>query len=139
MSSVILKTVGRIIVPFMQVFGIYVVLFGHISPGGGFAGGTILGASFIMTKLAYGNDYCKKKFKFQKLLTIATISILFYGIIKGYSFITGGSHIDSPSLPLGHPGNILSGAYIVPLNIAVGIIVTITIYFFYSFFDEGEV
>lgn len=139
MNSVILKTVGKLIVPFMQVFGIYVVLFGHMSPGGGFAGGTILGASLILMYLSYGSEYCKKKFKFRNLLRVATSAILFYGIVKGYSFITGGSHIDAPHLGKGTPGNILSAGYIVPLNICVGIIVAITIYIFFRLFDEGEV
>ncbi len=139
MNSTILKTVGKAVIPFMQVFGIYVVLFGHMSPGGGFAGGTILGASMILMNLVYGREFCMKKFRYGTIMKVATVAILFYGIVKGYSFITGGSHIDAPHLPLGTPGNILSGAYIVPLNICVGIIVAITIYIFYNLFDKGEV
>ena len=138
MNSVILKRVGKWVVPFMQVFGIYVVLFGHMSPGGGFAGGTILGASLILEYLSYGRDYCRDKYKFRTLLKVATISISFYGIVKGYSFITGGSYIDAPHLPKGTPGNIFSGGYIVPLNICVGIIVAITIYAFFNLFEEEE-
>lgn len=139
MNSTILKVIGKLVVPFIQVFGIYVILFGHMSPGGGFAGGSILGASLILTSMAYGRGYCKGKFKFERLLRTATCAILFYGLVKGYSFVTGGSHIDAPHLPKGTPGNILSAGYILPLNICVGIIVAITIYVFYNLFREGEV
>lgn len=139
MNSIIFKTVGKFIIPFMQIFGIYVILFGHMSPGGGFAGGTIIGASLILTNLIYSKNYCKEKFNYKKIMNIATISILFYGVVKGYSFITGGSHIDAPHIPLGIPGNIFSGGYLLPLNICVGIIVSITIYIFYNLFDKEEV
>ena len=38
----------RFVVPFMQIFGLYVIAHGHYSPGGGFQGGVILGASIIL-------------------------------------------------------------------------------------------
>jgi multicomponent Na+:H+ antiporter subunit B len=63
---------------------------------------------------------------------------LFYGIAKGYSFMTGAAHIDS-FIPIGVPGRILSGGLILPLNIAVGIVVACTMYGLYSLFSEGEV
>lgn len=134
----ILREIGKTILPFTQVFGIYVILFGHISPGGGFAGGTILGASLILSKIIDSEHRFTRRLSFKLLLRTATICIMTYGIVKGYSFITGGSHIDAPHLPKGIAGNILSGGYILPLNIAVGIIVAITIYIFYNLFSEGE-
>ena len=53
-QSLIVKTVCRRLVPFIQLFGLYVVIHGHTSPGGGFQGGVILGASFILLAIAYG-------------------------------------------------------------------------------------
>ena len=50
-QSVIVKTVCRILVPFIQMFGLYVIMHGHSSPGGGFQGGVILGSSFILLSL----------------------------------------------------------------------------------------
>jgi multicomponent Na+:H+ antiporter subunit B len=40
-------------VPFIQLFGLYVIVHGHYSPGGGFQGGVLLGASFILLALAF--------------------------------------------------------------------------------------
>ena len=45
--DVILKKTAGIVAPFIMMFGIYVVLNGHISPGGGFSGGAIIGAGLI--------------------------------------------------------------------------------------------
>jgi len=53
-EDLIIKTSIRLMVPFIQLFGLYVIVHGHYSPGGGFQGGVILGASFILLALAYG-------------------------------------------------------------------------------------
>jgi multicomponent Na+:H+ antiporter subunit B len=52
-ESLIIQTAVRLLVPFIQLFGLYVIVHGHYSPGGGFQGGVILGASFVMLALAY--------------------------------------------------------------------------------------
>ena len=41
--DIILEQVARLLVPFILMFGVYVVLNGHLSPGGGFSGGTVMG------------------------------------------------------------------------------------------------
>lgn len=52
-EDLIIKTAVRLMVPFIQLFGLYVIVHGHYSPGGGFQGGVILGASYILLALAY--------------------------------------------------------------------------------------
>ena len=52
-EDLIIKTSVRLMVPFIQVFGLYVIVHGHYSPGGGFQGGVSLGASYILLALAY--------------------------------------------------------------------------------------
>lgn len=47
-QDMIVKTTTRLIIPFIQLFGLYVIAHGHHSPGGGFQGGVILGASIIL-------------------------------------------------------------------------------------------
>ncbi|WP_199872892.1 MnhB domain-containing protein [Inediibacterium massiliense] len=139
MENIILKEISKIIIPFIQLFGVYVILHGHLSPGGGFAGGTILGTSFILYRIVYGSEKAKKKFSYERMMDFMSSALIVYGVLKGYSFITGGSHLHLPQMGLGTPGNILSGGYLLPLNIGVGIIVSVSVYFFYSLFDEGEI
>lgn len=139
MKDVILREVSKIVIPFIQIFGVYVVFHGHLSPGGGFAGGTIIGTSLILYRIVYGSENTKAKLKEKYLMRILCLSAILYGTLKGYSFISGGSHLNLPQPPLGTPGEILSAGFILPLNIIVGAIVSITIYFFYSLFDEGEI
>lgn len=54
--SLIVKVITRLTVGLILLFGIYIVLHGHVSPGGGFAGGVIIALSFIHLMLAYGKD-----------------------------------------------------------------------------------
>ena len=52
-EDLIIKTSVRLLFTFIQLFGLYVIVHGHYSPGGGFQGGVILGAAFILLALAY--------------------------------------------------------------------------------------
>lgn len=133
----IVKNVAKYIIPFLLVFGIYIVLNGHISPGGGFAGGAIMGASLILYSSAYGYKTISRYIT-EKLIRYVTFgSLSFYAIAKSYSFYTGAHHIPT-GIPIGTPGMILSGGLILPLNICVGLIVTCTMYSFYALFLKGE-
>lgn len=134
----ILNTITEIIIPFIFVLGIYIILNGHISPGGGFSGGTVLGAGLILYGEAFNIHEIRKLFDFNIFTKAISFSLLFYGCAKGYSFITGAANIDS-NIPLGTPGKILSGGLILPLNIAIGIIVACIIYGLYALFYEGDI
>jgi len=52
--SLIVKTVTRWLAGFILLFGIHVVLYGHETPGGGFAGGIAIASAFILLTLAFG-------------------------------------------------------------------------------------
>lgn len=52
-DDLIIRVSVRLLVPFIQLFGLYVIVHGHYSPGGGFQGGVLLGASFILLALAF--------------------------------------------------------------------------------------
>lgn len=54
--SPVVRFVVRVLSPFIAIFAIYVILNGHISPGGGFQGGTVLGALFIATAIVMGRE-----------------------------------------------------------------------------------
>lgn len=139
MNDKILNIVGKNLIPFIQIFGIYVIFHGHLSPGGGFAGGTIIGVSFILYRIIFGKEFVQNKLRFSTLIRFLTIGVFIYGVTKGYIFISGGSDLHWPTPPLGIPGNIISGGFLLPLNIIVGTVVSVTMYFFYCLFEEGEI
>ena len=134
----VLKSLAKVLVPFNLMLGIYVVLNGHLSPGGGFSGGAIMGASLILFSSAFG--YRKvRPILTEKVIRIVTfVSLTFYAVAKGYSFFTGANHLHSIINP-GTPGRIISAGLILPLNIAVGFVVTMTMYSFYALFTKEEI
>lgn len=139
MNNIVLIEIGRILIPFIQIFGVYIVFFGHLSPGGGFAGGTIIGTSLILKRVIFGREKIGERLSYRRLMKLICGSLIFYGVLKGYAFITGGAHLHAHQIPLGNPGDILSAGYLPLLNIAVGIVVAVTIYILFSLFDEGEI
>lgn len=137
--NTILIEVGKILIPFIQIFGIYVIFNGHISPGGGFAGGTIMGVSLILSTLIYNLDKKSNKLSYEKAISIMGLSLTVYAILKGYSFLVGGLDLHMWEVPIGVAGRIFSAGLILPLNIMVGIVVALTIYVFYCMFDRGDI
>lgn len=134
----ITQMVAKYLIPFLLIFGIYIVLNGHISPGGGFAGGSIMGASLILYSASYGYEAVSKVITEKLVKGVTFCSLCFYAVAKGYSFFTGAHHIPT-GIPLGNMGDIFSAGLILPLNICVGLIVTCTMYSFYSLFSKGEI
>ena len=135
----IVCTIVKILTPIIIVFGVYVLFNGHLSPGGGFSGGSVLGAGFILFAMAYGEDFAAKIIT-PKIIRVVTIcSLSFYCLSKTYSFFTGNEFngIHSIITP-GTPGDFLSGGLILPLNIAVGFVVCCTMYSFYMIFKRGR-
>ncbi len=132
----ILKYTARVAIPFMFIFGIYIVLNGHLSPGGGFSGGAVLGTGLVLYLLAFGFEKTERFFTAKTYKAVTTTALCFYCLAKSYSFFTGANGLES-GIPLGIPGNILSSGLILPLNICVGAVVACTIYAFYVMFRKG--
>ena len=135
-NDVVLQTAARVLVPPIIIFGIYVILTGHLGPGGGFSGGAIVGAGLILYLNAFGFKKTERFFseKTYKVLSICALGC--YALCKSYSFYTGANHIESV-IPLGTPGAIISSGLILILNICVGIVVAGTMYTFYVMFRKG--
>lgn len=136
-TNPIVRTVCKLVIPIILMFGIYVVLNGHLSPGGGFSGGAIMASALIIYAIVWGEEKASKTIP-KKVISIVTLCALaFYALSKTYSFYTGANHLHSIISP-GTPGRIFSAGLILPLNVAVGFVVCCTMYSFYMYFKRGE-
>lgn len=134
----ILRTMGRGLLPSILLYGIYILLNGQNSPGGGFSGGAVIGAGMILFSAAFGMK-AADRFLTMKLCSVITfVSLAFYSFAKGYVFFMGANGLDN-HIPKGTPGAILSGGMILPLDIAVGCVVSVTMFGFYSLFRRGSI
>ena len=114
-NDIILQKCACVLVPFIMIFGIYIILNGHLSPGGGFSGGAVLGSGLILYLNAFGFEKTERFFTEKVYRRITLCALTFYCVAKSYSFFTGANHLES-GIPLGTPGAILSSGLILLLH-----------------------
>ena len=118
--SLIVKTVTRITAGLILLYGIYIVIHGHISPGGGFAGGVIIALSFVLLMLAFGKDIALKKVSaaqaslFESIGAVMFLAIALSGFIGGYFFLNFFTN-------KGKPFTVFSAGIIPLCNIAISL------------------
>jgi multisubunit Na+/H+ antiporter MnhB subunit len=127
-------------IPYLQLYGLYIILYGHNSPGGGFAGGTIIASSLILCVLAFGlkNEELRLSSSVARVIescgALAYVAIGLAGIVLGANFLSN----NSAGFPLGIPGRIFSGGTIVLLTVAIGLKVASTMITLFTNIAEKE-
>ena len=84
--TLIVKTITRITLGFILLYGIYITLHGHIAPGGGFVGGAIIALSFIHIMLAFGKEVALKRLRAYliRLMVSAASLVFLYMVVIGW-------------------------------------------------------
>ena len=122
----IVKTVVRFAMGIVFIFGWYIIIYGHLTPGGGFAGGTILACGYVLLTLAFGKDVSLGKMTDMAASVLDnTCALLFVvipitGIAFGYFFLNYFYH--------GEPFNLVSAGAIPVYNILIGLKVTSSLF-----------
>jgi multicomponent Na+:H+ antiporter subunit B len=121
----IVKTITGWVKGFILVFGIYIVLYGHLTPGGGFGGGVIIAMTFVLLTLAFGKEEAVKRFRIGVAAELDSVGALMFLIIAllGISSGLGGrffTNYIAKSHP-GHPFSLLSAGTIPLCNIAIAL------------------
>lgn len=135
----ILRVIVSTVMPFILTLGIYIVFNGHLSPGGGFSGGAVLGGGLSLYMAAYGPEKVRRFFTFNTFRNLSCGALLVYALLKSFAFFQGNTGSEGARGMLGTPGTIFSGGLILPLNICVGIVVGCTVYGLFALFSESEV
>ncbi|MGC9342070.1 MAG: MnhB domain-containing protein [Bacteroidales bacterium] len=125
--TVIVKKVSQLMCGLIFMYGIYIITHGHLTPGGGFAGGVILAGSFILLILAYGSKVVKLR-KEETMTTITeSMALLMVIILATVGIWLGSMHFFNNYLPKGEMGQLISAGIIPIYNILIGIEVTAAI------------
>lgn len=135
-NDIILQKIAFVLVPIIFIFGIYVIFNGHLSPGGGFSGGAVIGAGMILYVSAYGFDKMQKFFNEETYKVVKVGALSTYCVVITYYLFMGANNLDN-HIPLGTAGMIFSSGIILWLNLFVGIEVACTMYAFYALFRRG--
>ena len=122
--TVIVKTVSSWIKVLIFLFGIYIILFGHLTPGGGFAGGVILASSYVLLMLAFGREFVENNLPLPLASKLDCLGAFLFAMIGILGLVFGGvffvNFLYQKYLP-GHPFDLVSGGAIPLSNIAIGL------------------
>ncbi|MHB8058249.1 MAG: Na(+)/H(+) antiporter subunit B [Desulfuromonadaceae bacterium] len=94
----IIRVSVRLMVPFIQLFGMYVIVHGHYSPGGGFQGGVLLGASFILLALGFDIKTSMQHFPETINSILGNVGALIYTGTALLCALVGGMFLDYSAL-----------------------------------------
>jgi multicomponent Na+:H+ antiporter subunit B len=97
-EDLIIQTLARLLTPFMQIFALYVIAHGHHSPGGGFQGGCILGASFILLCVAYDIRWAKRRMTEKLNIIYCSVGVIIFAGIGFICLLGGGNYLDYAGL-----------------------------------------
>jgi len=85
--TLIAKTITRLTVGLILIYGIYIMLQGHLSPGGGVVGGIIVALSFIHLFLAFGKEELLKRLSLNRGLILVCLGAIAFLIVSALKFI----------------------------------------------------
>ena len=119
--STIVKKVTQLMAAIIFMFGIYIILHGHLTPGGGFAGGVLIAGSFILLILAFGSSTLKLRKEASGSSNTESVGILMVVILAIMAMLFSAKVFFFNYLPKGEAGELLSAGVIPLYNIFIGI------------------
>jgi len=125
--TVIVKKTTQLIAGMVFMYGIYVIIHGHLTPGGGFAGGVILAGSFILLILAFGSDFVKLMKEETGSTLYENLAILIVLLLALSGLLLGTRIFFMNWMPKGTLGQLVSAGMLPLYNIFVGIEVAASI------------
>ncbi|MDE2900438.1 MAG: cation:proton antiporter [Chloroflexota bacterium] len=139
-DSLILHFIVRaFMVPFIIVFGIYVLVHGEASPGGGFQAGAIVAAAFVLARLTLGREHAVNRFPTRVLIWTASLGMAVYLLAGVVPLFFGANFLDYSQLPVGWFNNIAThdetlrarGIFIVEFGVFLAVLGTLGILYDY--------
>jgi multisubunit Na+/H+ antiporter MnhB subunit len=129
MLTKIVRTVANQLILFIVIFGLYVIVHGHITPGGGFQGGAVIVGGVVMLLVAFNSQELKKSLRERVLSIVESSGALIFIILAFigigtvfFSNVLLGTPIFGGVPDFGSPvGDIWTGGVIPLMNIAVGL------------------
>ncbi|MBN2668568.1 MAG: hypothetical protein JXR60_04995 [Bacteroidales bacterium] len=116
-TSELLETASKILIPVIFLFGIYVFINGHLTPGGGFQGGAIIATGVALMILANPNI----KLNYNVIHWVESISGVSFVIIGILGILLAGGFLDNKIIGLGKFGELFSAGAIPIIYSFVGL------------------
>jgi multicomponent Na+:H+ antiporter subunit B len=114
----VLEVLAKVLIPFVIVFGVYVVTHGELGPGGGFQGGVIVAAAYLLTALVFGMQRARALMPQKVSDALAGVGVLIYAGVGVATMALGGLYLDYDVLASGYYGQMV-GMTLVELGVGV--------------------
>ncbi len=140
MNDLIVKVITKMLFPFVLVYGFYVILHGHLSPGGGFSGGAIIGGGFVLFTLSYGLEKAEKMLPHRLLKFVESGGLIWYMLIGMVGIIGGGWFLTNREAGfwMGTTYKLFSSGMILWITFAIGMKVASTMISLFRLLIEEE-
>jgi multicomponent Na+:H+ antiporter subunit B len=113
----ILTTAARVLVPGTMLFGAYIIINGHLTPGGGFQGGAVIASGFILMLLAFP----EANLSHRTITWVESVSGFSFVIIGLLGILLAGGFLDNTLLGMGKFGSLFSAGAIPVIYIFIGL------------------
>jgi multicomponent Na+:H+ antiporter subunit B len=128
----VLRVIGALLMPFILLFGLYVLFHGDYGAGGGFQAGVIFAAGFVLYGLVFGVHAAQRVVPRRVLWTFIPLGVLLYAGVGVVSMLRGDAFLDYDSLNPGHPE---SGQHVGILLVETAIGITVAAVMMSIFFS----
>jgi multicomponent Na+:H+ antiporter subunit B len=126
--TVIVKKTTQLLAGLIFMYGIYIIVHGHLTPGGGFAGGVVIAGAFILVTLAFGSDFLNLQKEETGTTVRENLAVLIVLLLPVAGFFAGTKVFFNNYLPKGSVGELVSAGVLPLYNIFVGIEVASSIF-----------
>lgn len=133
--TLIVKTMARTLSALIFLYGLYIVFHGHLTPGGGFAGGVIMAGAVIFVVLAYGKEGIRLPFGPRGAGILESVGGLTFLCLGLLGFTAG--YFLANFLPRGELLTLKSGGVIPLINVGIGLKVLGVLFCIFAAFAPG--
>jgi multicomponent Na+:H+ antiporter subunit B len=93
-NDLVLRVVGKLLMPYILLFALYVQFHGDFGPGGGFQAGVIIAAAMIFYGLIFGLPAARQAMPEQLVESMMAVGVLIYGGVGLAGLLLGGNYLD---------------------------------------------
>lgn len=130
--SNLVRTSAGLLMPFVLVFGFYIVIHGHLTPGGGFQGGAVIATAFVLLFVAHSRETIQERVSLGFMKNTETLGLMLFiltalialgvGLAFFGNWLVGAGGLFGTPVSFGiNPGDLNTGGVVPIMNIAVGL------------------
>ncbi len=128
-ENVVLRTVSKMLIPFILLFGLYVQTHGDFGPGGGFQAGVIFASAFILYGLVFGLNNARRVVPSGLLLALVSLGVLIFAGTGVAALLMGGNYLEYAAFAEDSSAGNHIGIWLVELGVGVTVSAVMVIIF----------